>query len=269
MTPQGTVSAELQAPVGGMVDDDFAGLGGLLPLGLVVRRVEERGGSIQERAGLQGEGGDAGGAADLAVHLGDVGHRQVRRDGIELIDDELHDLVGRRAGDAVGLRIAESRGHERHVAVGAEQLEVEVRPQETELIREQFHLLDPVDVVGIVLPLGDVRLIQFLQIHARVGDGGIALRPGAGIGIRRAPAAVHVVVHGAGLQCVLSLVGSPREEVSAVARKLVVIHLRIHVEHHVLDAFREVFVGPFLVARVLLGIVEVHARSRNDTGENE
>ena len=269
VAPQGTVGAELQAPGGGIVQDDLAGLGGRRPPAPVVRRVEERGRRIEQRAGLQGEGGAAGRTADFAVHFRDIGNRQVRGDLVDLLHDELHDLVGRGPGDGVGLGVGEGGGHERNVAVGAEQLEVEVGSQEADLIREEFQLLDPVAVIRVVLPGGDVRLGEFLQEHVGVGDGGVALGPGPGVRIGRAPAAVHVVVHGAGLQGVLGLVGRAGEEVGAVGLELVVVHLRINVEYHVLDTILEILVGPFLVAGVLLTVVEVHARGREQAGENE
>ena len=65
------------------------------------------------------------------------------------------------------------------------------------------------------------------------------------------------------------LVGGAGEEVGAVVLELVVVDLRVHVEHHVLDAVLEILVGPLLIPRVLLGIIEVHAGGCDDAGENE
>ena len=269
MAPQGAVGAEFQAPGGGVVKDVLAGQGGLLPLGLVARRVEQRGRRIEQRAGLEGERCDTGGAAYLRTHLRDVGNGKVRGDGVKFVHDELHDLVGRGAGDGIGLGVGEGRRHEGDVTVCPEQFEIEVSPEEAEFVREQFHLLNPVGIIGVILPLGDVRLLDFLHVHADIGDGRIALCPGIGIGIGGTPSAVGVVVHGTGLQRVLGLVGGSGKEVGAIGSELVIIDLRVNVEYHVLDAILEVFVCPCLVTRVLLGVVEVDAGGREDTGENE
>ena len=66
-----------------------------------------------------------------------------------------------------------------------------------------------------------------------------------------------------------SLVGCTCKEVSAVIIELGVVDLGVNIEYHVLYTILVVFVGPFLVTCVFLGIVEVYARSRDDAGENE
>ena len=269
MAPELPVRAELQAPDVGVVEDVLASLGGLLPLGPVIGGVEQRRSRVEQRTGLEGVRGDAGGAADFGTDFRRVGNREIRRDRVQFVDDELHDLVGRGPLDAVRLRVGERRRHERHVAVGAEQFEIEVGPQETELIREELQLLGPDGIVRVVLPGRDVRLVDLLQIHADIGDGRIGLVPDIGIRVGRAPASVHVVVHRAGLQRILGLVGGAGEEISAVVFELAVVDLRVDIEHHVLDTILEVFVRPFLVPGGLLRIVEVDARDGDGAGENE
>ena len=188
---------------------------------------------------------------------------------VQFVHDELHDLAGRRTFDVVGLGVGERGGYQRHIAIGAQQFKVEVRTEETEFVREQFHLGHPLGIVRVVLPLRNIGLVQLFQEHAHVGNGRVALGPGTGIGVGGTPATVYVVVYCTGFQGILSLIGSTCQEVGAVGFELVVVHLCVNVEYHIFDTILEVFVCPLLVTRVFLGIVEVCAGERNDAGENE
>ena len=213
--------------------------------------------SVEQRTCLKGICRNTGCTADLSILFGKVRNGQERRDGVDLVHYELYDLICRSTADGIGLGVCEGGGYQRHVAIGPEQFEIEVCTQETKFVREQFHLCHPLVIAGVVLPFGEVGLVDFLQIHAGVCNGRVRFGPCPGIGVGRTPTAVDIVVHGSGLQRILGLVGGTGQEVGAVVLELIVVDLGVNIEYHVLDTFRKVFICPRFIAGVFLCIVEV------------
>ena len=130
MSPKVGVRAEFQPPSGGVVEDILASLCSLLPLGLVVGWVVERRSCIEQRASFESKCSDACSASHFCIDFRIVVSRKIRSNGIALIDDELHNLVGWCAFHIVCLTIGESSRYKWHIAVGLEQLEIEVCTEE-------------------------------------------------------------------------------------------------------------------------------------------
>ena len=114
--------------------------------------------------------------------------------GVQLVDDELENILGRGALHRVGLLVGERRRHQRDVAVSPDQLEIEERAEEAQFVREQFELLHHGRVVGVVLIIRQVDLVDALQVHVHLGDGAVGPFPGGRERIRRRPASIVILV---------------------------------------------------------------------------
>ena len=194
VAPEVGIRAEAVAPEGGIVDEDLAGRCGLFPELLVVVLVEQGGSLIEERTGFQRERGAAGGTADFLAGNVIVRDGQIFGHGVQLVDDELENILGRGALHRVGLLVGERRRHQRDVAVSPDQLEIEERAEEAQFVREQFELLHHGRVVGVVLIIRQVDLVDALQVHVHLGDGAVGPFPGGRERIRRRPASIVILV---------------------------------------------------------------------------
>ena len=134
-----------------------------MPEFLVTTGVEQRTCLIEERTGLQGHGSQASGTSCLTgssiVLQRTIANRQMRSNLVTLFDHEVEHVLSRCTPQGVCLVGADDIRVERHIAIVAYQLEIEVSTQEAHLIRQTIEAGHLVGVVLVELILREVTVL--------------------------------------------------------------------------------------------------------------